>query len=514
MAAIAQPLKQAPVARPVRKEIPPVLLPYQQDWCADMSDVAIWEKSRRVGASWCDAADSVLTAAAEHGMDALYIGYSEDMTREYIDACAMWAKEFHHAAAPMQEFIFLDYKDDNDKEPKAIKAFRIDFPSGSKVLALSSRPRSIRGKQGKVTIDEAAFHDDLAGLIKAALALLMWGGRVRILSSHNGVLNYFNTLVQDVRGGKYIDYTLHRTTLDDALADGLYERIALVTGREYSPVVEADWRAKLIRQYGAFADEELMVIPREGGGTWLARILIEANMYDAPILRWRPVEGFVMWPDHMRQAECQDWCDKHLAPCLAALSPAERHYFGEDFGRHVDLTVMAPMAVMANLARRIPFLVELSDVPYDQQRQIAFYILSRLPRLSGARLDRGGNGDFLSEVCMQKFGSPLVEGVLFNETWFRENTAPMKSAFEDKMILVPRDAEVLDDLRKFELIKGVPRIPDQRVDAVNGGKRHGDAALAILLAYVASCADFVPIEFQALGAVRESSGLADYALDG
>lgn len=149
---------------------PVVLLPYQQDWVADPSEVAIWEKSRRIGASWCDASDSVLVSAKQGGMDSLYIGYSEDMTREYIDDCAMWARSFSLAANWMGETVYED-------EGRDIKAFRIDYASGNKTLALSSRPRSIRGKQGKVTIDEAAFHDDLEGLLTAALALLIWGGR-------------------------------------------------------------------------------------------------------------------------------------------------------------------------------------------------------------------------------------------------------------------------------------------------------------------------------------------------
>src|SRR3990167_2815499 len=128
---------------------PAVLLSYQQRWVADPADVKLWEKSRRIGASWCDASDSVLTAApAEDAMDALYIGYSQDMAREYIDDCAMWAQAMNRAAGAMAEEMF----DDTDAHGniRQIKSFRIDFASGKKVLALSSRPRSIRGKQGKI----------------------------------------------------------------------------------------------------------------------------------------------------------------------------------------------------------------------------------------------------------------------------------------------------------------------------------------------------------------------------
>ena len=38
-------------------QAPAVLLPYQQRWLVDPSPVKVWEKSRRIGASWGDAAD-------------------------------------------------------------------------------------------------------------------------------------------------------------------------------------------------------------------------------------------------------------------------------------------------------------------------------------------------------------------------------------------------------------------------------------------------------------------------
>jgi len=63
------------------------------------------------------------------------------------------------------------------------------------IVALSSRPSNLRGKQGNIVIDEAAFHDNLPALLKAALAIMMWGGRIRVISTHNGADNPFADLV-------------------------------------------------------------------------------------------------------------------------------------------------------------------------------------------------------------------------------------------------------------------------------------------------------------------------------
>ncbi|WP_420056809.1 hypothetical protein [Escherichia coli] len=51
------------------------------------------------------------------------------------------------------------------------------FASGFKVKALSSNPSNIRGMQGNVTIDEAAFHEKLDELLKAVLPLKTWAAR-------------------------------------------------------------------------------------------------------------------------------------------------------------------------------------------------------------------------------------------------------------------------------------------------------------------------------------------------
>ncbi|MDT9702019.1 terminase large subunit domain-containing protein, partial [Streptomyces sp. P17] len=180
--------------------LPKVLLPYQAHTVRLLesagTNVLVVEKSRRVGLTWALAAYAVLRAARERkagGMDAMYISYSQEMTREFVDACGMWARSFNSAAAEAEEFLFPD-PDDHDGD-RAIQAFRIRFASGFEILALSSAPRSLRGKQGVVIIDEAAFVESLPELLKAALAFLMWGGQVVVCSTHDGADNPFNELI-------------------------------------------------------------------------------------------------------------------------------------------------------------------------------------------------------------------------------------------------------------------------------------------------------------------------------
>ena len=467
-------------------EAPAVLMGYQQRWVADKSPLKVIEKSRRTGLTWGEAADDVLTAASNRsagGQNVYYIAYNQDMTIEYIQACAMWARAFNHAASEIEEGFWED--DDADKN---IKTFTIRFPaSGFRIVALTSRPSNLRGRQGTIVIDEAAFHDQLDELLKAALAMLIWGGRVRVISTHNGVENPFNELVEDIRAGKRKG-TVHRVTFQEAVADGLYRRVCLRLGKEWTAAEEAAWMADVYAFYGDGAEEELDCVPANSGGAWLSRALIESRMSaDTPVLRWECKAGFELLPDHIRAAECRDWLEAHLAPLLAAL-PAEAISFnGEDFGRSGDLTVHVPLIQTQNLVRRVPFLVELRNVPFRQQEQIAFYLMDRLPRFTGGAFDARGNGQFLAEVAMQRYGASRIQQVMLSEGWYREHMPPVKAALEDGTLDdLPRDADVLADLRAVQVIKGVPRIPDTRTTGEDKGKRHGDAAVAVALAYYAS----------------------------
>lgn len=473
---------------------PAVLLPYQQRWIAETADVAVWEKSRRIGASWCDACDAVLTAApAENAMDALYIGYSEDMTREYIDDCAMWAKAFNFAAGAMDETVYED-------EGRDIKAFRIDFASGHKILALSSRPRSIRGKQGKVTIDEAAFHDDLAGLLKAALAMLIWGGKVRLLSSHNGDANPFNELINDIRAGK-VPYALHRTTFDDALNDGLYERVKLIQGERLKEKTQSEWRDKIYAQYGDNAAEELDVVPSQGSGTYLPMALIESRMSLAtPIVRQKWSSAFGLQAEPYRNLEVAAWCEEALKPLLDRLDPARDHGFGEDFARIGDLTVMTALEEGSDLVQRVRLVVELGNCPFRQQEQILAYIIDRLPRFRSGALDAGGNGAQLAEFAADRYGTTRIEQVKLSEQFYMAQMPIFKAAFEDGTVdALPRDSQCRDDLRAIRRINGVPKLPKTHTQSGDNTKlqRHGDFAIALFLGHYAMKREVAPIEYTA-----------------
>jgi len=487
---------------------PPVLLPYQAAWVADQAPLKVAEKSRRTGFTWAEAADDALIAAAEKsagGQNVYYIGYNQDMAIEFIEACAMWARAFNYVAGEIEEGLWEEADDE-----KHIKTYTIRFPnSGHRIVALSSRPANLRGKQGIVVIDEAAFHEQLDELLKAAIALLIWGGKVRIISTHNGESNPFNELVLEIRAGKR-NGSVHHIDFKEAVQQGLYRRVCLRLGVEWTAANEAAWMADVYKFYGDAAAEELDVIPSSGSGVYLTRALIEGVMnVEVPVVRLSMPAEFAQLPTYLREAEIRDWCEANLKPLLAErVNPKWRSFFGEDFGRSSNLTVILPGQERPDLSVTTPFVLELFNVPFEQQKQILFYVADRLPRFTAGAMDARGNGQYLAEVAMQKYGATRIAQVMLSQDWYRSHMPRFKAAFEDKTIELPKDAETLADMRAVKMDKGVAKVPDAMPGGTRGGLvRHGDSAIALAMRqYAIAEMDGAPIEFESTGVKRAAIG--------
>lgn len=487
-------------------EAEPVFMGYQQRWFEDESEIMIAEKSRRTGLTWAEAGRNVVNAAKPRkrgGCNTFYVGSKREMALEYIAACALFARAFNQLAeADVYEQTFWD-----SEKKEEILTYMIRFPkTGRKIQALSSRPSNLRGLQGDVVIDEAAFHESLEELLKAALALIMWGNKVRLISTHNGVDNAFNEYIQEAREGKK-DYSVHRITLDDAIADGLYRRICFVTGQTWSPEAEKKWRDGLYKNAPnkESADEEYGCVPKKSGGSYLGRVLIEQAMvadHSIPIIRYEAPKDFMTWSPSMREAEMNGFCNKHLLPLLEKLDPEHRHTFGEDFARRGDLTIFVPLSIRSDLRKRTPFVVELRDLTYEQQKQVMLIITKRLPRLSGLAFDATGNGGYLAEQAAIEFGTEMVDQVMLSTGWYQEWMPKLKAEFESFNMEVPRHQNILDDLQHIKVVNGIPAIDKGRTkdEGANDSKskRHGDFAVALAMANRATYMEGGEIDFTPL----------------
>ena len=169
-----------------------------------------------------------------------------------------------------------------------------------------------------------------------------------------------------------------------------------------------------------------------------------------------------------------------------------------------------PLTELQNLSLRAPFVVELRNVPFKQQEQILFYIADSLPNFRGGALDARGNGQYLAEVAMQRYGASRIFQVMLTQEIYRDAMPKYKVRFEDKTIEIPKDADILDDHKVVRLEKGIPLISTSR-SATKGGKRHGDSAVAGMLAvYAANNSVAGPIEFEVAGGSRAFTKMGNF----
>lgn len=484
----------------------PILLGYQQRWIADRSGVKIGVKSRRIGLTWCAAYESTESGALdarEGGHDTWYMSYSENAAKEFIRDVEDWARAAGFACAPEEwdEHAAGYYLLDGGQAAVTVKSIR--FRSGHRVSVLPALPRSLRGKDGHFILDEANDFPDLTGAIEASMAFQMWGGRVSIIGTVGDVDGDFNKLVEMVRAGapETEGWSLHVVTLLDAIRDGFYRRVCEKKGKPWTIEGEQAYVRRRLAEFAA--DSEYMCIPRRSGGQYLPRAIVEPCCdREAPVVRFIAPETFMQLPEPERDAEVDDWCDAVLSPLLERLDASAPHFLGEDFGRSSDLTALAPGYLDQRLNLRVPFMVELGNVPYESQKRVLFYVAKRLPRLTKMVLDKTGNGAYLAEQALLHWGETVVEGVNMNVPWYAENMPKVRARFQDKTISVPSDRDVLEDLGKFEVIDGVPRLPKQRIAAARDDRkragrnllRHGDAGVAISCLVAAASAP--PAEYR------------------
>lgn len=508
-------------------------LPYQRRWFGDRSPIRVGVKSRRIGLTWATAAELVLAAGARNGCSAKYTSYKLDFTAEFIDTCARWAKLFNLASeidGSREAFLRKD---------KDALVYSLRFASGYKIDGVSSNPSNLRGgpEDRLAVIDEAAHVENFAEMLKAADAFRVWGGRVIVISTHNGADNEFAELVEAIKAGQRGDgvtveevapsitechverhhpdtgsifrsgpYSLHTTDLFRACDDGLYRRICRSTRRRWTEERERAWIDELL--LGEGAEEEYLCRPSRSGGAYFPLDLLDScARAEAQVIRLNanrepifevPVDAgereLAAWAERRREW-MDEWLRENLDPALATLHRYTPTYLGEDFGRVADLTVLCPMQLHPDMRRSVPFLVELRGVPFEQQRQALFHVLAKLPRFSGAALDDGGNGQELAEAAEYKYGGQRSDGkpgpierVRLSAPWYAANFPPLKAELEAGRLTIPEDRDVRSDLRAVQVIDGTPRIPKARTRSTvdKGESRHGDAAVALVLAHYRS----------------------------
>lgn len=462
-----------------------IFLPYQKEWIVDDSPLKICEKGRRTGLSWAEAYRSCLCAAASveaGGMNTYYLSYNKTMTRQFISDVAFFAKILNIAASEMEETVV-------QHEDRDITMYRILFDSGFEVVGMPSDAYNLRSKQGRVILDEAAFCSDMEGVVKAAQALLIWGGQFSIISTHNGEDNPFNLMIKDIRCGKLKKWKLFRITFSDAVKQGLYKRICEKNGEKWTFEKEDSFVKDIEEIYGDNLDEELNAIPRASGGRYFGRGLLDfctAGNDDIAIRRLDCSDNFFNKAESVKNREIENFFKQEVKPVL--LCHEGLIFFGNDFGRSGDLTTYWINEEIEKTSLATRMIIEMRNVPFEQQQlfnDLLTDFLEESKRLGGGALDSRGNGQQIAEHAVLRHPGAIV-AVMETTSWYGKYGSELHALMESGDFTVPDDDIIKADFGVVVLKNGFPTIPQVRTsDRDNKSFRHGDGASAAMLSVCA-----------------------------
>lgn len=414
-------------------------LPYQINWLKDESPIKIWEKSRRIGATYVQAYEDVRDCVKKYVPAVWFSSADESAAKEYILYCEKWARLFNAAAKYLGEIVLDDVKN--------IKTFVIEFANGARIHALSSNPKAFRSKGGKVILDEFAWHEDQERLWSAARPCITWGFPLRILSTHNGTNCRFYKFIDRVKKGK-LNWSLHSVTIHDAVSQGLVDKIL---GRKATDEEKETW---LKEQRESCFDEN----------TWLQEYCCipvdEASAFITYEMLSTVERDDILWT---AQGD----------------SPLGDLYGGMDIGRKKDLSVIWIIEKLGHV--KYTRLVKVMEkATFSVQRETLFEILKH-PRLRRFCIDATGIGMQLSEEAQDAFGKYKVESVTFTNTAKEDMAYGLKNSIEDRLLYIPSDFEIREDfhsIRKITTSSGNIRFDVAASEARGHADRFWACALA------------------------------------
>ena len=422
-----------------------IFFDYQKEWLKDKSQIKLWRKSRRIGATYVQAYEDVVDALTLKVQDKVCDVWfsSADITaaKEYIGYCAYWAKIFNFAMKDLGEVV-LD-------EEKGVKALSIEFANGARINALSSNPSQFRSKGGKIVLDEFAHHKDAQALWTAASAsAIVWGYPVRILSTDNGQNCKFYRFVKDILQGR-LKWSLHVTTIFDAVNQGLADK---VKGRKLSKKER----------------EEFIQFLKENAGdefTWMQEYCCTAVDESTAFLSYELI------------ANCYEDCLRPLEKTNGDL------FVGMDIGRKKDLSSIMVLEGLDSV-KYTRKMITLKKIPFREQKKILYGIL-RHKNFRRAAIDCTGIGAQLAEDAQFDFGKSKVLNVQFTAKAKEEMAYNMRMQIEDRNVRYPDDDLLREDLHSVKRIATDTNVIKFDVDG-SETDGHADRFWALALALFAA----------------------------
>lgn len=392
------------------------LTQYQKAWLADHARFKHGRWARQSGKTF----GTTLEIADEcHAKRTKWVMLSrgERQSKENMEQCALHCRAYGAAA----EVLESTYR----AQDAEYKQLEIRLPNGSRVIGLPANPDTARGLSANVYLDEFAFHPDSRKIWAALFPTITRGYRLAITSTPQGKSNKFYELEANER------FVKHKVDIYDAVAGGLVLRDE--QGQAITPEQLRD----------ALGDEEAWQ------QEYLVQYLDEATAfltYEQIAAIEDPLAGM---PEHAGLNRC---------------------FIGGDIGRRRDLTVWWVWEEVGDVlwTREVVTMQGASFAAQEAEldRLIRSYIATRIC------VDQTGMGEKFVEDAQRRYGSYLVEGVLFTAPVKQDLAFAFKRRVEDRLMRIPVDRAIRDD---FHAIKKVTTAAGNiRFDAERTERGHSD----------------------------------------
>lgn len=449
-----------------------IWLPYQLEWINDTSEVAIVEKARRVGLDYCESFRCVRERiSGDRVLDYWYSSADESAAYEFAEYVRAWLKLYDKVS----EEVTTTGIDDGREWLKM--TFTLPMINGRRprITVMTSNPKRFRSKGGDVCLSELAFHQDADEMWKAAAPTATWGGRIRILSTHNGHGSKFNSLINQAR--KHADPELygapkptdlkasvHRIDIYDAVNDGLVEQINRVTGRELSrDEFIAEMRSLCSTQ--EVWEEEFECNPSKEGGSYFPHALLRPCVTD-------------------RAAKPTDDLDTFIADIKLRSKGCSKLSAGSDIGRRKDRFVIWVWG--RNGTKRICLgMLVLQNKPFDVMEHAINTLMNTSfngMRITRICIDETGLGMQIAERMVKKHRS-RCEAVSMTNAVKEDMFTRTRAAFEEITVEIPDDDDTLRDFGSIR--KEITVAGNIRYSAASNEQGHADRATAGALGLVA-----------------------------
>ena len=418
---------------------------YEQRFIDDHSRLKGWLKGRQIGGSF--------TATLEIALDMVQTGEDwNTMSRSQRQARKLLLKLRNHLLA-INRFVVTKLGNDPIIREADIGSERLRLLNGAVAEALPCDPDTTAGDTINWLIDEFALFPkshEVFGIIKPSI---MHGKKMRVIATPRGPLNKFADLYRMFEEqGQTCGWSWHRTTIEDAVADGLVLR-----DPEGGVVAFDQWRKQEIRDIGdemygqeymcAFSDKLTIFLP----------FAVIQRSQNPNLQMARSIESLV-------------GCGRDL-------------YVGMDIGRRRNWTVIWVVSRSGDafVTEAVFILVE---TPFEEQERVLGSVL-RTHCVGGCAIDAQGNGMELAEKMAKEFPG-IVHGVNFTNPLKAEMAGRLRVAMETGNFFMPDDADVAADFASIQ--RNITAAGNVQIAAPQSGSGHGDCFWAAGLAlHVAAC---------------------------